>query len=61
MLGEEDKQKPFHGGEDRSDTQTWAVQRLINCADLKRINKQTQLFVVANEVAFSWGGLLYMI
>lgn len=54
VLGEEkDKQKPFHGGEHPSGARLWAIQCLINCADLKKINKQTQLFVIANEVAFS--------
>lgn len=34
---------------------------LVNCADLKSINKQTQLVVIAEEVTFPWGGPLGMI
>lgn len=56
LLGkEEDKQKPFHGGEHPSGARTRAIQCLINCADLKRIDKLTQLFVNANKSSFFTG------
>lgn len=52
LAEEEDKWKPPHEGEHLSRARTSVIQCLMYCADLKRIN-EGQLFIVANEVAFS--------